>query len=153
MDPVQPAETSVPATSVSDSHPVYSLPPTPTPRATTDLERRLRAEDPARIVLVADCDMTLAEKPQDNFHFLSLRPEQTKTLRRASKSFALSVVLTARGEQSTLDILKDDKGALPGLVLASNCGHHVLADTAAAHIEERYHHPIGHDVGRVRSFA
>lgn len=139
MDPAQPAVTSL---ATSDCH---DHPPAPA-RPSSALERRLRAEDPARIVLVADCDATLAIKPADNFHFLSLLQQQHSTFRRAVANFALSIVLTARGEQSTLDIMhgtNQEHGLIPNLVLASNCGHHALMDAARYAEPDRFHHPIG----------
>ncbi|MCB1539157.1 MAG: hypothetical protein H6865_01665 [Rhodospirillales bacterium] len=93
------------------------------------LHARLLAMDPADIVSISDFDLTLAVKPDINFHYVTLSRDQRSVLADASDTLAATIILTARGEASTLSGIFGNAAAFP-TCLASNCGHHVLVDTS-----------------------
>lgn len=95
----------------------------------TTLEARLRALDPADTFVIADFDLTLANKSNTDFHKVSLSSDQRQTIRDTAGAIAGFIVLTARGETSTLKGIFGDCAAPYSITLASNCGHHVLVDT------------------------
>lgn len=100
----------------------------------------LSALDPRDAVLLADCDLTLALKHPDQFHEIALDREQYGTLRTLTENFALSAVVTARGEESTLNGLYASGPSIPDLVIASNTGHYIwMGDDPAS---ERFYAPI-----------
>lgn len=93
------------------------------------LVTRFRDIKPSDIALVADFDLTLGIKPDKNFHHVQLCDVQYQTLARASGELGATIILTARGEESTLSGIFGERALLP-ITLASNSGHHVLLDAS-----------------------
>lgn len=106
------------------------------------LKKRLLETPSEQIVLIADCDLTLANKRADRFHDIELDDYQYSVLRKVSETFAQTMVLTARGEQSTLDAIYGNREKFP-MVMASNCGHRVMEDASNPE-SARHYIPIGH---------
>ncbi len=107
---------------------------------TAELEARLAGLDPANIVSVKDFDLTLALKPARNFHYVKLDEDQRSVLEQTAKSFGASIILTARGEDSTLSGIFGEKAGF-NITVASNCGHHVLLDASKPNAQ-RLHIPL-----------
>lgn len=135
---------------MSPAKPALSI-VSPTPVIIPDSEQvqqviaELAATDPRDIVGVFDCDLTLANKPPESFHNIRFSEPQISTLRRASEAFAIAAIITARGRKSTLEALwrgVPDRQPIDRLVLASDCGHHVMPDASLVR-QPKIYQPIG----------
>ena len=95
---------------------------------------------PQDVILLADYDLTLAGKPDVRFHHAAITDQQYGVLSDVSTKLAATIVVTARGEDSTLTGLFGQRDRLP-ICVASNSGHHVLLN-AEDSMAERFLIPL-----------
>lgn len=90
----------------------------------------------SNIIVLADYDLTLAEKDLKNFDRAPLTTQQYVGLQKFSQEIGRFNIVTARGERSTLSYMREheDNCGPIDLTIASNSGHVILSSTI--HLDE-----------------